>query len=431
MRTLMTEQEATGQPRDAGQHTVETGNDAVPERRLSDAPWPESTTVATVVHYSRRLSEDPSPVEVQATIPPLLADLAIAIPSTIATESAEAERDLATLDAYASGLPLSVVEAVTTSLLRAESLSSSRIEGLDISHRRLSEAFYDPAAAKRLAREVANNTIALQHAIRLGSGRKPITPHDIVDIHAALMDGVPGIKGGEIRGSQNWIGPTDDPLDADFVPPPVDRIDPLLEDLCEFIERDDLPPTIRAAIGHAQFEAIHPFIDGNGRVGRCLISVILRRGNGTDVVPQISGVCASDTAAYFASLQRFQQAADPWPWVSQFCRATSIASATANRLSDDIVDLQARWMEQAGNPRAGSIANRLIAVLPTMSFTDADVVAEHLNVDANVARRGLNHLEDAGILSTIAGRKRNRVWRADEFHALLDRYSAGFTRTAE
>jgi Fic family protein len=182
--------------------------------------------------------------------------------------------------------------------------------------------------------------------------------------------------------------------------------------------RSRRPPDIHAAI--------HPFADGNGRVGRCLIIVVLRRGGGTDDVPSISGVCVSDTAGYFASLRRLQQAADPWPWVSQFCNATSVASATAHELSDDIVDLQARWMDQAGHPRSGSIANRLIAVLPTVSFTDADVVAERLKVGANVDRRGLNRLERAGILSNIAGRKRNRVRRADEFHSLLERYSTGF-----
>ncbi len=427
----MTRPENPDQRRDSNQNARETGPDGHAETRSFDTRWPTSEKVTSVVHSSSRLSADPTPVEVQATIPPLLADLPIAIPSTIATESAEAERELAKLDAYALALPPTVIESVTTSLLRAESLSSSRIEGLALSNRRLSEAFYDPAAAKRLAREVANNTIALQHAIRLGSERKPLTRHDILDIHAVLMSGVPGVDAGEVRVSQNWIGPTDNPADAEFVPPPVDLIDPLLDDLCQFIERDDLPPTIRAAIGHAQFEAIHPFADGNGRVGRCLISVVLRRGNGTDVVPPISGVCVSDTAAYFASLQRFQQAADPWRWVSQFCRATSLAAITASRLADDIVDLQQRWMEQAGRPRSGSVTNRLIGVLPTMSFTDADLVAERLNVDANVARRGLNALEHAGILTTIAGRKRNRVWRADDFHTLLDRYSAGFTRTID
>lgn len=115
----MTTPAEPGRQRDAEQ----TRKDPNLEDRTSDTPWPTSTKVASVVHYARRLSDDPSPVEVQATVPPLLADLPIAIPSTIATESAEAERDLAKLDSHASALPTSVVEAVTTSLLRSESLS--------------------------------------------------------------------------------------------------------------------------------------------------------------------------------------------------------------------------------------------------------------------------------------------------------------------
>ncbi len=390
----------------------------------TDHGWPPSQQVPSSAYYARRVSDTPTLVDIEATVPPQLAYLAIDIPSPIITASVEAERDLARLDQQATAISSDVLEAVTTSLLRAESLSSSRIEGLEISHRRLSEAFYDPAAAKRLTREVANNTNALQHAISLGSERRPLSTSDLCDIHTILMDDVPGIAGGELRTVQNWIGPSDDPREAVFVPPPVGDVELLLDDLCAFVERDDVPATIRAAIGHAQFEAIHPFPDGNGRVGRCLISIVLRRGADTDVIPPISGVCAADTGRYFDALQEFQQRANPWPWVSQFCEATKAASNTARNLADEIVELQQEWLERAGKPRAGSIANRLIAALPTMSFTDADLVAERLGVDPNVARRGLNKLEEAGVLSPIAGRKRNRVWRADDFHLLLDRSSA-------
>ena len=423
----------TNQQRDpVGRFSHTTGTPAdrsvLDDRPNPPSSWPQSRTVTATVFYSRRPSDDPGPVDVQATIPPLLADLQLNIPADISQQSVAAERALATLDVEASRLPPSVTEAVTISLLRAESVSSSRIEGLSVSNRRLSEAFYDPAAAKRLAREVAANTVALEHSIRIGSERRPLTTNDLRDIHAKLMERVPFIDAGELRTSQNWIGPSDDPSKAEFVPPPVDQVEPLLDDLCRFVERDDIPATVRAAIGHAQFEAIHPFADGNGRVGRCLISIVLRRGAETDVIPPISGVCVSDTAAYFHSLQQFQQHANPWPWVSQFCEATETASGTAQRLSNDIIELQEHWAEQAGRPRSGSISNRLIDVLPTMSFTDADVVAERLGVSTNLARSGLNQLEQAGVLSTIAGRKRNRVWRADGFHELLDRYSAGFDR---
>lgn len=169
-----------GQPRRAsGRSSPPTGSGADRDvlDRMPSSDWPQSRTVSSTVMYSRRLSDDPIQVDVEATIPPLLADIHVTVPSAIAAQSARAERDLALLDSDAEHLEPDVVEAVTTSLLRAESLSSSRIEGLQISNRRLSEAFYDPAAAKRLTREVArsrrrevaNNTTALHYAIELGS----------------------------------------------------------------------------------------------------------------------------------------------------------------------------------------------------------------------------------------------------------------------
>ena len=404
---------------------------ATENRSLDDegsGGWPRSDVVESTLSYSRRITDDPQQVRIQATVPPNIGSLGISIPSFVFTESARAERALVRLDGYARALTPDVIEAVTTALLRAESVSSSRIEGLDVSNRRLGEAFYDPAAAKRLAREVANNARALKHAIGLGRQQVPLAPEDICSIHEILMADVPGIVSGQLRTVQNWIGPTPDPADAEFVPPPAELVSDLLADLCGFMERDDLPPTIRAAIGHAQFEAIHPFPDGNGRVGRCLISVMLRRGAGTDIVPPISGVCVTETSRYFGSLHMFQQQANPWPWVSQFCQATEVAAKIGVRLSNEIVELQEQWVERAGRPRDGSITRQLIGLLPTMSFTDAGMVARTLAVDPNVARRGLNRLEAAGVLTPIAGRKRNRVWRVDELHELLDRYSAGFSR---
>jgi Fic family protein len=366
--------------------------------------------------------------ELLVTIPPFIAELQLSVPSAVSATVAAAERRIAELDVAVSGTRSTTVEAAVFALLRSESVSSSRIEGLEVSHRRLAEAIYDPAHAKRLAREVAANVSALRRAIDIGVERQPITTTGIRELHRILMQPVPQITEGEFRKVQNWIGPSNVPFDAAYVPPPPDLVEPLMEDLVAFANRSDLPPVLQAAIAHAQFEAIHPFVDGNGRVGRCLISVILRRHGRADAIAPVSGVLVRDTAGYFADLQLFQQHANPWPWANRFASATVTACDTALDLIVDIQQLQRRWMEFAGNPRKDSVTARLIEALPTLSFTDADQVAEHLGVDPNVARRGLNALEAAGVLSQVAGSKRNRVWRADGLHQLLDNYGAGFTR---
>jgi Fic family protein len=401
------------------------------DRHTDTYGWPSSSLTPISWTPADASSRRPAATsKLFATIPPAIAGLQLSIPSAVAASIANAERHIADLDQSLSAARSTIVEAAVFALLRSESISSSRIEGLAISHRRLAEALYDPAHAKQLAREVADNVRALRHSIELGVDRQPITAASVRDIHRILMQTAPGIEEGSFRTVQNWIGPSGSPHDAAYIPPPPDAVETLMDDLIAFANRTDLPAVFQAAIAHAQFEAIHPFVDGNGRVGRCLISVILRRHGKADAIPPVSGVLVRDTAGYFDDLHAFQQQANPWPWVSRFAAATVNACDLARDLVADIQALQKRWATAAGNPRKSSVTARLIEVLPTLSFTDADQVAENLGVDANVARRGLNALEAAGVLSQVAGSKRNRVWRADALHNLLDQYGAGFTRDA-
>jgi Fic family protein len=165
-------------------------------------------------------------------------------------------------------------------LLRAESVASSRIEGLVLSQRRLARAEAEEADARdETARSVLGNVVAMEHAVALGAGAKPLRLKDVLDIHRVLMlaTTTPRIAG-ELRERQNWIGGNAyNPGRADFVPPPPEHVKGLMNDLVAFMNRTDLPPVVQAAIAHAQFETIHPFADGNGRVGRALIHVVLRR----------------------------------------------------------------------------------------------------------------------------------------------------------
>ena len=150
----------------------------------------------------------------------------------------------------------------------------------------------------------------MEEAIRIGSVDRPITVADITDIHRTLLAGTDQSDiAGQVRTIQNWVGGRlNSPIDAEFVPPPPEEVPGLLKDLVAFVNREDLPAVVQAAIAHAQFETIHPFTDGNGRVGRCLIQVILRRrGLAPTFVPPVSVVLATNAKAYVRGLTEFRE----------------------------------------------------------------------------------------------------------------------------
>ena len=184
----------------------------------------------------------------------------------------EATRALQHLEA--SPPRIATLGALAQNLLRSESVASSRIEGVHLSHKRLARAAYqaDRGQRDRRAAEVLGNVEAMKHAIEIGTAGKPLTTSDIEDIHRTLLRFTEDADiAGVVRESQNWIGGNDyNPIGAAYVPPPPEYVRPLLDDVCAFATRTDLAPIVQAGIVHAQFETIHPFADGNGRVGRAL-----------------------------------------------------------------------------------------------------------------------------------------------------------------
>lgn len=320
-----------------------------------------------------------------------------------------------------------LLEAAQQQLLRAEAVASSRIEGYQLSHRRLAEAVFAPDRTDPNARRVYANVRAMEEAIRLASGRKPFGIDDIRAIHRRLFDGTPDADvTGVIRESQNWIGGNDySAYGADFIPVPEDQVHRLLEDLCEFIERDDLPALVQAAIVHAQFETIHPFVDGNGRVGRCLIHVVLRaRGLAPHYVPPVSVVLATNPGEYVEGLTayRAERAED---WVTIFVRATDASARSAEELARRIERLQEKWRERADHPRAGSAHAKLIEALPIQPVVDVASAARAIGSSEEGARRAIDRLTRAGVLREVTGRLRGRSWECIGLFALLDEFDRG------
>jgi Fic family protein len=250
------------------------------------------------------------------------------------------------------------LDALARQLLRQESVGSSRIENLIVGQRRLARAAAGGGERHdTIANLVIGNVRAMERAIALATEPRPLTRDDIVAIHRTLFEGtVEEPLAGVVRRQQNWIGRSSfSPVGADFIPPPHEYVEELLDDLAAFLSLDDLPVTLQAAITHAQFETIHPFLDGNGRVGRCLIHVVYRRrGLATSVVPPISLVLATHSRLYVGGLEayRFGELKD-WLLLFAACTVKAVDRAHCSTSSPP-----SRSSPSAGPPSSPASARR-------------------------------------------------------------------------
>lgn len=357
----------------------------------------------------------------EAFVPDPIAGLQVALPGETALVVSVAESEIRALN---SGTTTGGLEAVGPLLLRAESVASSRIEGLELSQRSLARALFDPSAAKGTARAVAGNVRAMEEAIRIGSADRPFTVRDITDIHKTLLEGTDQSDfAGHIRDVQNWIGGRlDSPIDAEFVPPPPEYVPGLLDDLAAFVNRENMPAVVQAAIVHSQFETIHPFADGNGRVGRCLIHVVLRRRElAPKFVPPVSVVLATNAKAYVRGLTEYRQGAVA-DWCSMFAISCRSAAEESGALATRIATLIDEWRRRAGSPRKDSAASKLIELLPSQPIVSVATAHATIGGSAEAVRLALNNLEERGVVRQITAGRYARAWAADDLFEILNEY---------
>jgi Fic family protein len=354
----------------------------------------------------------------RAFIPDPIADFD---PELSAPTSALSERaGMAVHALNASAEELVPLEGLARQLLRSEALASSAIEGLRLSHRKLARAEVEGEAGSFKAREVLGNTRAMEQAVLIASEAGELTVDDICSIHRALAI-VPPLDriAGQLREKQGWIGGSSPPYAA-YVPSPHQYVPDLVADLCDFMNRDDISPVVQAGIAHAQFETIHPFGDGNGRVGRCLIHVLFRRrGIAPRYVPPVSLVLGSNKDAYIAGLEDFR-ADEVDRWVAQFARSVEAAAQQAKRFSSEVAELQDEWRERAAPMRADATARAIIDHLPSFPFITA-AIAEQLTGRSRVAAlNGLDHLARAGVLTRHRNQRKGDSWEAKDLIVLLE-----------
>ena len=318
-------------------------------------------------------------------------------------------------------------------LLRTESIASSKVEGMQVDARDLARAearLETGGKAGSTAGEILANIDAMELAIDHATGSSAVTVPDLVSIHAALMATAPNARvAGVVRTEQNWIGGNNyNPCGASFVGPPPEEVPRLLEDLCAAINDDVLPPVIQAGLVHAQFEVIHPFLDGNGRTGRALVHVVLRRRGLTPMyVPPISVVLAGDKASYIAGLDAYARG-DVDAWLTTFAAATAQSAGLAASYLTRVETLQDQWrtmLRTTANPRADSVAWTLIDVMPAHPMISVPIAVAATGRTKAVVNEALLQLEAAGVVTRASQGQRNRTWEATGLLDLLADLEAG------
>jgi Fic family protein len=373
--------------------------------------------------------------EYGAYVPDPLMSRSLPLDGSTAADVTDAEVAIARLNREASTLADS--EAMARLLLRAEAVASSRIEGLEVGGRRLLKADLarglESGRQDVTATEVLNNIDAMHWAVETLSERPRITVEDILAIHERLLAGTSLERyAGHLREGQNWIGGSSfNPCAAAFVPPPPAHVRALMEDLCEFCNEDALPTVAQAATAHAQFETIHPFADGNGRTGRVLIHMILRRrGLAPRLVPPISLVLATWSADYIDGLTRSRYGGAPDSeeavdgtnaWISLFAGACQRAVADAEAYEERVRTLQAAWVRRLGRVRRNSATELLLQALPGAPIVTVQSASALIGRSVQAVNEAIPRLVDAGVLKQITVGQRNRAFEAPE---LIDGFTA-------
>lgn len=366
------------------------------------------------------------PCEYRLYIPDALAGRVFRLDGDVAADVADAENAISRLDARV--VALAHTEALARLLLRAESVASSCIEGLRVGPRRLlrAEAAVREGhpAGDMTAEEVLGNIDAMNRALALAEGEAPITVDTLLDIHKRLLEPTRlKAHAGRVRECQNWIGGNEfNPCAAAYVPPPPEMVPGLLEDLCEFCNSDMLPAVAQAAIAHAQLEAIHPFADGNGRAGRALIHLILRRrGLITSVQPPVSLVLAARAKDYIHALTTFRFDGDldsPEADEGANTLVATVAAACSRSVDDAVAfedqcaEMTREWRSRLERVRAGSALDLLLTLLPGTPVVTVRSAMELTGRSKPQVNAAVARLVDAGILKQVTAGRRNRAFEA-------------------
>lgn len=308
--------------------------------------------------------------------------------------------------------------------VRREAVLSSRIEG---THATLGEILAAEAGAAvdrspADLREVANYVVALEYGVeRLWS--LPLSLRLVRELHDRLMSGVRGevATPGEFRRTQNWIGPAGCTLaEATYVPPPPDELMDCLGAWERFLHDDSVPPLVQAGLAHSQFEAIHPFLDGNGRVGRLLITLLLieRKVLPTPLL-YVSAYFEASRPEYYARLLAVTEKGEWEEWLLYFLTGVARQAEDALHRIQRIDDLMRRWREELAGVTS-RLPDRTLDLFAENPFWTISGLAGRLEVAYTTAQRSMDRLESAGIVTPVSTARRNRLFCARALLEILE-----------
>jgi Fic family protein len=376
-------------------------------------------------------SKDRTLTEVVTMRPPLIAELDLPLMPAISVATEVGVREITALD-HSHGAELKALE---TLLLRTESVASSKIERIEASVDDFARALHGSRSNASATAMVAavDALVTMINSVEVGGD---IEVEHLLTAHRALMadDQYERAYAGRLRDMQNWIGGSDySPRIAWFVPPAADTVPSYLEDLLAFANRTDLPVIAQAAIVHAQFESIHPFTDGNGRIGRALINAVLRRRGATrQVVVPLASALVARREEYFGLLTEYR-AGRIEPLVLAFATAATIAARESQVSARRIVEMPELWRMVVPARRA-SAADRLLDGLIATPVFSADDAVQAIGGATSSVYAAIDRLHEAGVIRPLTRRVRNQVWGAsdvlDEVEILGGRIAAGFAQHA-
>ncbi len=339
----------------------------------------------------------------------------------------QAELALARLGGVSGLVPS--VDWLLYSAVRREALLTSQIEGTQAT---LTDLFDEEAGLKVSntddVEEVSNYLRAFRWVReQLGDPQGlPISVRLLCDAHRLLLTGARGAgkQPGQLRRSQNWIGGTR-PGNAAFVPPPPEHVPALLADMERFIHDDgtELPPMVRVALIHAQFETIHPFLDGNGRIGRLLIAALFEHWDLlAEPLMYLSAYLKQHQAEYYRRLSAIRTEGDWEGWVTFFLEGVAVAAEQAERNIIEVASLVAADRKRLlQSPKAGPASYRLFEMLPMMPRLTIERVRQRLDTSFPTATAAVKALEDLGIVAEMTGQKKNRSYSYQAYVDLLSR----------
>ena len=388
--------------------------------RVEERLWPSDAS-----GMSRK---DRKPCRYETYIPDPLTGRTFSLEGGVSADVVDAESAVVRFNTEASSLVNT--EALARILLRAESVASSKIEGLVISARRILRAEVENklngSTADVTATEVLANIQAMDYGIDQIQQGKQVTLELLLNIHKHLLAGTNiSAHGGQLRQEQNWIGGSNfNPCSADFVPPPWELVEGLMEDLVTFCNDDELPAVAQAAIAHAQFETIHPFIDGNGRTGRVLIQLILRRrGLTTRVAPPISLILATWAKDYVTGLEATRYFADPTSneasagmnlWIGRFAAACTRSVQDAMGFETRVLAIENEWRSRLDNVRSNSSIDLLLQRLVGLPVLTVKSAMALTGTSFTATNEAISQLVKVEILQQINIGSRNRAFEAPE-----------------